>query len=174
MPTSSIQMRAASVPTRRPTSVRAVASAAVAMLLVSLSPTPIAASLGGDSSSVTEDRVRMQGSLRQIVQHEPLTVHELQSASGVIVREYIGSSGTVVGVAWEGGTLPDLRQLLGVYFDRFQQEAERQARLRRGHGPLTVDLGDVVVQSGGHPRGFAGHAYLSRSLPIGVAADSIR
>lgn len=150
-----------------------VTAAGTALILL-MQICSLSASLGGDSASVQTDRIRMQGALRQIVRRDAFTFHEMQSASGIVVREYLTSTGTVFGVAWQGATLPDLRQLLGSYFDRYQQEAARQARTRKGHGPLTVDLGDVIVQSGGHPRAFSGRAYLPRLVPAGVTADAIR
>ncbi len=116
----------------------------------------------------------MEGALRQIVQRNAFSFHEMQSASGVVVREYLTSTGTVFGVTWQGPTIPDLRQLLGPYFDRYQQEAARLARTRLGHGPLVVDLGDVVVESGGHARAFSGRAYLPNRLPPGVRVDDIQ
>jgi len=134
----------------------------------------VQASLGGSPSSVQDDRVRMQGALRQVVRSGPFTVHEMQSATGVVVREYVSDAGSVFAITWQGATFPDMRQLLGPYFDRYHAEAERLARSRRGHGPLTVDLGDVVVQSAGHNRSFTGRAYLPGNLPQGVGIESIR
>ncbi|HEY7287687.1 MAG TPA: DUF2844 domain-containing protein [Vicinamibacterales bacterium] len=134
----------------------------------------VQASLGGSASSVQDDRVHMQGALRQVVRSGPFTLHEIQSASGVVVREYVSDAGTVFAVTWQGATFPDMRQLLGPYFDRYHAEAERLARSRRGHGPLTVDLGDLVVQSAGHNRSFSGRAYLPGNMPQGVGIESIR
>jgi hypothetical protein len=150
------------------------ASAAIAAFIVWTNVCPAFASLGGDSASVQEDRARMQGALRQIVQKDAFIFHEMQSASGIVVREYLTSTGTVFGVAWQGATPPDLRQLLGPYFERYQAEAARLAQNRKGHGPLTVDLGDLVVQSAGHMRSFSGRAFLPRQLPLGVSAEMIR
>ena len=116
----------------------------------------------------------MRGALRQIVPSDAFTFHEMQSSSGIVIREYLTSTGTVFGVSWQGETVPDLRQLLGRYFDRYREEAARLARVRKGHGPLTVDLGDVVVQTSGHARAFAGRAYLRRFVPAGVTAETIR
>jgi hypothetical protein len=137
-------------------------------------PSVVHASLGGNASSIQDDRVRMQGALRQVVRNGPFTLHEMQSASGVVVREFASDSGTVFAMAWQGPTFPDLRQLLGPYFDRYHAEAERLARTRKGHGPLTVDLGDLVVQTAGHNRAFVGRAYLPNAMPQGVAIASIR
>jgi len=151
-----------------------VPPAAAAALAVLALGARLSATLGGDAASVQEDRARMQGELVQIVRGGNFTFHEMQSASGIVVREYLTSTGAVFGIAWRGPTFPDLRQLLGPYFDRYQQEAARVAQTRKGHGPLTVDLGDLVVQSGGHPRSFFGRAYLTRALPAGVTADVVR
>ena len=132
------------------------------------------AALGGAASTVQDDRVQMQGALRQVVRNGPFTLHEMQSASGIVVREYVSDAGTVFAVTWQGATFPDMRQLLGPYFDRYQAEAQRLVRAGRAHGPLTVDLGDVVVQTAGHNRSFMGRAYLPGSLPQGVDAQAIR
>jgi hypothetical protein len=140
---------------------------------LALSPN-VHATLGGTASTVQDDRVRMQGALRQVVRSGPFTLHEMQSASGIVVREYVSDAGTVFAVTWEGATFPDMRQLLGPYFDRYQAEADRLVRARRGHGPLTVDLGDVVVQTAGHNRSLMGRAYLPGSLPQGVGVEAIR
>ncbi|HEY7288787.1 MAG TPA: DUF2844 domain-containing protein [Vicinamibacterales bacterium] len=154
---------------------RFLSRAAVAVALGAvLGSSSVSASLGGAATSVQDDRVHMQGSLRQISGGPAYSMHELQSATGTVVREYVSPTGTVFAVSWDGPAFPDLRQLLGPYFDRFQAEAARLKHARRGHGPLTVDLGDVVVQSGGHPRSFSGRAYLPQMMPAGVKAESIR
>jgi len=141
--------------------------------VLALSPV-VHASIGGTAASVESDRVRMQGALRQIVRSGPYTLHEMQSASGIVVREYVSGEGTVFAIAWEGATFPDMRQLLGPYFERYRAEAERLSRTRKGHGPLTVDLGDLVVQSAGHNRSFSGRVYLPQAAPRGVGIESIR
>jgi hypothetical protein len=146
-----------------------------ALILMSVgAPGVVSASLGGNVTSVQEDRVRMQGALRQIVRSGPFTFHEMQTASGIVVREYVSEAGLVFALSWQGATFPDMRQLLGSYYERYHAEAERLARTRRGHGPLTIDLGDVVVQTGGHNRALSGRAYLPQALPQGVGIESIR
>jgi hypothetical protein len=146
---------------------------ALSMTVLAL-PAVVHASIGGTASSIESDRVQMQGALRQIVRSGPYTLHEVQSASGIVVREYVSDAGTVFAIAWQGATFPDMRQLLGPYFDRYHAEAERLVRARRGHGPLTVDLGDLVVQSAGHNRAFNGRIYLPQAAPRGVGIESIR
>ena len=52
----------------------------------------------------------------RVTSSDTYTVHEMRASTGTTVREYVSASGKVFGVAWEGPTLPDLRQVLGVYF----------------------------------------------------------
>jgi hypothetical protein len=99
------------------------------------------------------------------------TMHELRAASGTTVREYVSPAGVVFGVAWQGPSLPDLRQLLGVYFDQYVDAA---AARRTRRAPVRVELPGLVVQSSGHMRAFVGKAYLPQGLPQGVAAEEIQ
>ena len=142
--------------------------------LAVLIPVRVSSSLGGDVASVQTDREHMRGALRAVTRTEAYAVHEMRAASGTIVREYVGPSGTVFAVAWQGPWLPDLRQVLGDYFDRYQQAA-RAARARStGHGPLVVDDPGLFVQIVGHPRAFSGKAYVPQLMPAGVQPESIR
>ena len=111
----------------------------------------VSATLGRDASTVDADRVRMQGALLRIARNDAYTVHELRSASGTTVREYVSSNGTVFAVAWQGPWLPDLRQMLGPYFDDYQRALQSTTAKRRARGSLTVELPDLTVQMTGHP-----------------------
>jgi hypothetical protein len=137
-------------------------------------PRSASASLGADASSITADRISMQGALLRISQADAFTVHEVQSATGTAIREYVSPSGTVFAVAWTGPYQPDLRQLFGAYFDRFQAAAAAARRAHRGRGPLAIDDGEVSVQIVGHPRFFSGIATVKRLMPASVRADRIR
>ena len=128
--------------------------------------------LGGDVSSVEVDRVHANASLR-VSQGQNYTVHELRSATGTVVREYASASGKVFAVAWRGPFLPDMKQLLGSYFEEFQKAAQAQNR-RGGHGPLIIQQPGLVVELGGHMRSFAGRAYLPDEMPRDVQNGEIR
>lgn len=142
-------------------------SLAILLFLVS----PAWAGLGGNTVSVKADQEKLQGSL-QITKTANYEVHEIQSAQGIRVREYVAPSGTVFGVAWQGPATPDLRQLLGSYFDQYVQAAAQSRKA--GRGPVTVQLPGLVVQRGGHMRFLVGRAYLPEMVPQGVAADEIK
>lgn len=132
---------------------------------------PARASLGGDMASVRDDQAKMQGTL-QTTSKDFYNVHEIQASNGIVVREYVSTSGSVFGVAWQGRSHPDLRQMLGAYYDRYTQavQAERAQR----HGPLVIQQPGFVVEMGGHMGALAGRAYLPQNLPAGMHAEDIR
>ena len=145
-----------------------------AVVAFSALPASTSASLGGSVSTVEADRVQMKAAQTRIVSANAFTLHELQSPTGVMIREYYTSSGTVFGVAWEGPWPPDMRQLLGSYFDQFRRAHEAARATRRTRGVLVVNDGSLVVQISGHARAFSGFAYAPGLLPPGVQPNVIR
>jgi Protein of unknown function (DUF2844) len=142
--------------------------------LVLAFPANASATLGRDTSSVDADRVRMQGALLRIARSDTYTIHEMRSSTGTTVREYVSSSGTVFAVTWQGPWLPDLRQVLGAYFDDYQRALQATAGKRRARGSLTIDQPDLMVQASGHPRAFSGRAFVPRLMPLRVQPETIR
>ena len=149
-----------------------VRATSAVFLLLGL-PVTAFASLGGTVSSVEADRVQMKAALVGIRTAGPYTVHSIQSPTGTTIREYYGSNGVVFGVAWNGQWQPDLRQLFGAYFDRYQQ-ARRARKAFRARGSVSVDDGTVVVRMGGHLRSVTGVAYVPQLLPAGVDPGVIK
>ncbi len=138
-------------------------------LLLALSG-PAAAALGGSEASIAADQAQMKAT-RRIVAAPRYTVHEIQTASGTVVREYVSAQGQVFAVAWQGPFLPDLQQVLGSHFAEYTAAARSK---RVGHGSLMVSQPGLVVQSGGHMRAFSGRAYVPQLLPADVTVDEIR
>ncbi len=136
-------------------------------------PFAASASLGGDLSSVHDDQMKMQGTLR-MTSNSSYNVHEITASNGIVVREFVSLSGNVFGVAWQGHSHPDLRQVLGSNYDEFTQAVKAQRPERRGHGPLLIQQPGLVVQMSGHMRSLMGKAYLPQSLPAGVGPEVIR
>jgi hypothetical protein len=128
--------------------------------------------LGGSEASVQTDQVRMQASLQR-TNAGAYTVHELHAPTGTVVREYV-AGGTVFAVAWQGPWPPDLQQLLGSYFDSYQQARQVQSGSRLGRRPIHVAIPGLVVNVAGHPRSFTGQAYVPDMLPQGMTAKEIR
>ena len=112
----------------------------------------------------------MNGTMR-VVPGGQYSVHEIETAAGTKVREYVSPAGNIFAVAWDGPVMPDLRQALGNYFDRYTAAA---ARGQAGHRQVDVRDRDLVVQVRGHMRAFSGKAYLPLALPDGVTPDELR
>jgi Protein of unknown function (DUF2844) len=130
------------------------------------------ATLGGDVSSVQSDVAHLQGSLR-VTANASYAVHEIKTQTGVTIREYVSPAGKVFAVAWQGPWPPDLQQLLGPYFSKFQH-AMQSEKQRAGRSPVSVHQANLVVEHGGRMRSFAGRAYLADQIPSGVTLESIR
>jgi hypothetical protein len=145
-----------------------------ALLLTLSVPATASAALGGNVASVSADVVRMRGAVKRIGGTSAYAVHEIRAASGTIIREFVSPAGTVFGVAWQGPWHPDLRQLLGTYFDQYVLAARAARAGRSGHRPLVIRDAGLVVEAGGHPRAFAGRAFLTEMIPQGVEAAAIR
>jgi len=153
----------------RPTRLRATILFSI-LLLISV---PAFAGLGEDVSSVPADQAHMQGTLRT-TQTQSYTVREIQAPTGIVVREYVSSSGRVFGVAWQGPWPPDMRQILANYFETYRQAAQAEVSAHAGRRPLVIEQPGLVVRSGGHMRWFAGQAYIPAMLPQGVSPEAIR
>jgi hypothetical protein len=137
---------------------------AAGLLITILSPCIAAAALGEPEASVDTDVAQLHASIK-INSRAGYRVHELALPSGTLLREFVGMDGKVFAVAWNGPTIPDLRQTFGRYFDSYVSAAKSK---HAAHSQLQITRSDLVVQSGGHMRAFAGRAYLPLSLPSGV------
>jgi hypothetical protein len=99
-------------------------------------------------------------------------VRDTTLTTGTQVREYIAANGIVFAVTWDGPVLPDLKALLGKYYDAMAAESERMPRAGRSH--LGVNLPEVVINSGGHMRAFHGSAWTPAQFPAGFSTGDVR
>jgi Protein of unknown function (DUF2844) len=154
-------------------SVKSILLAVVATLMMLVSPFPARASLGGDITSVQADQTRLQGTL-QSTKNASYTIEEVKAPTGLLVREYLSTSGQVFAVTWQGPTRPNLQQVLGTYFQTFKQsiQAQKASRIRRA--PLVINQPGLVVQMGGHMRWLVGRAYVPSMVPPTVQMEEIR
>src|ERR1035438_3148490 len=95
-------------------------TAAIAVLL----PCLASAALGEPEASVLADGAQLQGSIK-VSDQASYRLHEIQLPSGTLVREYAGLDGTVFAITWHGPYVPNLRQILGRYFDAYRSEERR-------------------------------------------------
>ena len=133
---------------------------------------PASASLGGRADSIEADRAAMKGTV-QARQGAVYSVHEIQGATGTVVREYLSSDGTVFAVAWQGRFAPDLQKLLGTYFDQYSAGVKAQKASYVGRRPLNLESPGLVVQRRGHLRAESGRAYLPERVPLGVKVEEL-
>jgi hypothetical protein len=131
---------------------------------------PAWAALGATYETVQTDELHLHAT-RRVADHAGYQVHELTLPTGTVVREFVAPSGTVFAVAWQGPFKPNLNQLLGESFARLVEAGQ----LPHGdHRRLTVHAADLVIDSGGKMRSFAGRAYLPAIVPATVSASDIR
>jgi hypothetical protein len=126
------------------------------------SASPAFAALGGDTSSIDADRVSLKGALTSFSTVKGYAVHEITTAAGVHVREYL-SDGKVFAVSWQGPFIPDLQRMLGAYYARYAQAAS--APHAGSHRHLRIEQPGLVVESNGRMRAFYGRAWDPALLP---------
>jgi hypothetical protein len=127
------------------------------------------ATLGEPESSIAAEQQAGKASIKE-TSIGSYRIHELQSSSGTVIREYTGLDGKVFAVTWRGPFMPNLRDTLGRYFDEYAAAASA-GRLDRNHVQVRQD--DLVVRVGGHMRAYRGLAYLPQALPNGVSIGDL-
>ncbi|HTT12229.1 MAG TPA: DUF2844 domain-containing protein [Burkholderiaceae bacterium] len=136
-----------------------------------LATSPAAAALGGAATTLQDDAVKLQAVQHVTSSRAGYAVHELTLNSGTVVREFLAPSGAVFAVTWRGPFKPDLSQLLGDYFPRVVAAGRQR---HADHRMLAVHAPDLVIESGGRMRAFAGRAYLPELVPATVSLGAIR
>jgi hypothetical protein len=144
------------------------------VFLILIAPSTASAALGGSAATVDADRVQLQGALMRIVKSDTYALHEIRSASGIMIREFVNSSGTVFAVAWDGPWMPNLQQVLGDRFPQYQAAMRARQRTRRVRGAVALNEPGLIVQLNGHPRAFSGHAYDPTLMPQGMQVEAIK
>lgn len=139
------------------------------LLLVWSNTIPARAALGQSRDSIRSDVQTLKGNLT--TQEMPgYSVERITRADGAVCREFVSPEGQVFGIAWQGPTMPNLAQILGPLFEVFQKAAPPV----RHRGPLSVHVGELVVETGGHLRAFHVRAYLTNLVPGGVSEDVVQ
>jgi Protein of unknown function (DUF2844) len=131
---------------------------------------PAAATLGGDRSTVETDRAALNG-VRSESSAAGYEVEEIATPGGGRVREYLTPDGKVFALSWRGPRIPDLRQLLGAYYERFAESGTQPHIASRRH--LVIRQPGLVVESHGRMGAFVGRAWDPQLLPQSFSSDAI-
>lgn len=150
---------------------RSIGALCIGFACTFLTGAPLAlATLGGDAASIDADRARIKAQTGPSTPGASYRMQELDLPSGTVVHEYLSTADKVFAVTWQGRSMPDLRTLLGDYFQPFVAGA---AAGHHNHHHLAVTQPDLVVRTGGHMRAFAGRAYVPSLLPPGFSPDDL-
>ena len=133
---------------------------------------PALAALGGDRTSVEADRAHLKATSLEVRPAGAYEVHSMQAPGGTIISEYVSSAGGVFAVAWRGPFIPEMHQILGIYFQQYS--AALGVKRPYGRRPLNIQLPGLGIQTGGHMGAYFGRAYLPEMLPSGLKAEEIK
>lgn len=99
----------------------------------------------------------------------PYSTRVSTTDSGTTVTQYAAIDGArVFAIAWTGPTMPNLKLLLGDYFQTFSNAAQSSRSQRSLGTPLYISETDLVVRSAGRMRNFSGYAYAPSLIPTGL------
>ena len=162
--------------------IAACAFVGIALLFVAAAPMLAHAALGKSADSVVADAASLDATAVTHTSRSPrnapelaaYSVAQMTTASGIAVREYVGSDGLVFAVTWRGRRPPDLSTLLGSYFGQYQDAAVAGGLTAHGLHHASVRASDVMVETAGHMRDMWGRAMLPEMLPPGVAQSEIQ
>ena len=149
---------------------RAVSALLLAQLFALAIPSLSWAALGDSVSSIAADTQTLAASAR-LDTHSAYTVHELQTPTGTVIREFVAPSGVVFAVSWRGPFKPSMALLLGQYFSVYAH-APRRAGSSRSR--LMIEQPNLIVHAAGRMRSFAGIALVPQLLPANVVEADLQ
>lgn len=117
------------------------------------------------------DSYLSQRNLTQTLSNGTATYRETVLSTGTIVHEYLDSTGNVYAVTWKGPFQPDLKALLGSYFQVLNTAS---ASGRKGMSGLHIVQSDFVLTSSGQMGALDGKAWLPPKLPVGMTAQNLK
>jgi hypothetical protein len=140
------------------------------LLMLMMGSIPAWAALGDDVSSVDSDAQVLRGQ-HVMVAKVGYNLHQITTAEGSVVNEFVSPAGVVFGVSWQGHSLPNLQQLLGIHLVDLQQGQRTNVARRRA---VTIEGDDFVFSNIGHSRFFRGRAYVPSMIPLNITAEVVQ
>jgi hypothetical protein len=146
--------------------------AATALIVLGslLAPTAYAG-LGEAVDSVQRDHVALHGTTLAVTPMQAYDLHEITTADGTRVRQYVSRSGTVFAVAWSGRSMPDLHVLLAQHYEQYLAAATAH---RGSHHVLNVATAGLVLNVTKLPRASTGSAHVPALVPAGTSVQELR
>jgi len=126
---------------------------------------PAQAGLGEHQTSIQRDHLAIRGSSVQVTQSVHYALHTVTAPTGAQLHEYVARSGTVFATTWSGRTLPNLKNILGTHYARYQQVI---AVPHSNHHVLNIRDGDFVLYMRKTQQGFRVAAYVPTLIPQGI------
>jgi hypothetical protein len=142
------------------------------LLSLILGTIPGWAALGQPEASVSTDQLHMKSEDR-VQTFQAYKVHQLTTANGPTVREYVSPQGLVFAITWQGRSTPDMNQLLGTYVNDLQTATAAQTRIQPRRG-ISVKTKDFVYSNFCRLRICTGSAYVPSLIPSNVSVEAIR
>ena len=128
------------------------------------------AGLGDSADSIARDHTALQAQTETHMAMAAYDRHEITTASGTRVREYVSRAGKVFAVSWSGPSLPDLKTVLGGQYDAYVEAAKAP---HHNHHVLSISTPDLVLQNSRLPRGFMGRAHIPSLVPAGTSVAEL-
>lgn len=128
------------------------------------------AALGEKAESIGRDLVALRAKSVSVAHFSSYDQHELTTAEGLRIREYIGAGG-VFAVTWSGRTQPDLQYVLK---DHYSTYAKAAAGHRSGHHVLVASTPDFELRIVKLQREIRGQVRLPALMPVGVDVRELR
>lgn len=133
------------------------------------------AALGEMTDSINNERLAIHSDEIRSKNVGKFVIHEIQNQA-IKIDEYATPDGRIFALVWKGMSSPDLKPLLGPYFDDFKAALDKaSSTVRRFRAPFrTIHGARVVVERWGRPRHLNGRLYALELFPSGVTPNDIR
>ncbi|HRG62518.1 MAG: DUF2844 domain-containing protein [Neisseriales bacterium] len=128
------------------------------------------ASLGESSEEVNNDAKNLSSWVSNIETTDNYVIKSINTENTQI-KEYINpASDTVFAIRWAGKRIPNMKVLLGNYFDEFMNTKGSSHGLTSGSSANT----DLISNYGGVPGHFFGQVILTKYLPQGLKIGDLK
>jgi hypothetical protein len=146
-----------------------VISSLFALLLIAM---PAAARAGLGDIIAGPEQAQANGQALSSSQPDFAVYESAQPLSEVTVHQYVArASSRVFTVDWTGPRMPDLKSLLGGYFDAYQ--TARSNAPRRGLHTLAIETPELVMYANGPNGNIRGRAWAPALVPANLDAEAV-